>query len=75
MANNTDPDQLASSEVNSSGSTLFAMAGISGFSRIRVNRGSKFLRAFDLIKLPYLPYVFGHIDHSLQCRLRSDAKF
>ena len=37
MANSADPDQLASSEANWSGSTLFAKKGISGFSRTRVN--------------------------------------
>ena len=36
MANYADPDQLASSEANRSGSTLFAKQGISGFSRTRV---------------------------------------
>ena len=36
MANSADPDQLASSEANWSGSTLFAKKGISGFSRTRV---------------------------------------
>ena len=33
MANSADPDQLASSEANWSGSTLFAKPGLSGFSR------------------------------------------
>ena len=37
MANSADPDQLASSEANWSGSTLFAKKGIFGFSRTRVN--------------------------------------
>ena len=37
MANSVDPDQLASSEANWSGSTLFARLGISGFNRTRVN--------------------------------------
>ena len=37
MANSADPDQLASSEANWSGSTLFAKKDISGFSRTRVN--------------------------------------
>ena len=37
MANSADPDQLASSEANWSGSTLFAEQIISRFSRIRVN--------------------------------------
>ena len=36
MVNNADPEQLASSEANCSGSTLFAKQGISGFSRTRV---------------------------------------
>ena len=36
MANSADPDQLASSEANWSGSTLFAKQDISGFSRTRV---------------------------------------
>ena len=37
MANSADLDQLASSEANWSGSTLFAEQGISWFSRTRVN--------------------------------------
>ena len=37
MANSADPDQLASSEANWSGSTLFERQGISRFSRTRVN--------------------------------------
>ena len=37
MANSADLDQLASSEANWSGSTLFAKQGMSGFSRTRVN--------------------------------------
>ena len=37
MANSADPDQLASSEANWSGSTLFAKQSISGLSRTRVN--------------------------------------
>ena len=36
MANSADPDQLASSEANWSGSTLFAKLGIFGFSRTSV---------------------------------------
>ena len=38
MANSADPDQLASSEANWSGSTLFVKQGISGFSRTRVKQ-------------------------------------
>ena len=36
MAYSADPDQLASSEANWSGTTLFAKQGISGFSRTRL---------------------------------------
>ena len=43
MANSADPDQLASSEANWSGSTLFAKQDISGFSRTRV-KGQIFLK-------------------------------
>ena len=41
MANSADPDQLASSEANWSGATLFAKQGISGFSRTRVKLRSR----------------------------------
>ena len=41
MANSADPDQLASSEAHWSGSTLFANAGIYGFSRTRVKLSSR----------------------------------
>ena len=37
MANSADLGQLASEEANWSGSSLFAMDGLSGFSRIRIN--------------------------------------
>ena len=37
MTNNADPDQLASSEANRSGSTLFAKTGYVVFSKRRVN--------------------------------------
>ena len=36
MANNADPDQLASSEVNWSGSTLFAKVG---YNRAQQDKG------------------------------------
>ena len=36
MANSADPDQLASSEANWSGSTLFAMIG---FIRVQQDKG------------------------------------
>ena len=38
MANSAAPDQLASSEANWSGSTLFAKAGHIRFSRTRVKK-------------------------------------
>ena len=47
MTNSADPDQLASSEANWSGSALFAKIGISGISRTRVKywtlSGSRYL--------------------------------
>ena len=43
MANSADPDQLASSEANWSGSTLFAKQDISGFSRTKVKTFQSFL--------------------------------
>ena len=42
IANSADPDQLASSEANWSGSKLFAKQGISRFSRTRVNKKSDY---------------------------------
>ena len=50
MANSADPDQLASSEANWSGSTLFAKQGISGFSRTRVKK-KKSLNLKTLVEL------------------------
>ena len=38
MTNSADPDQLAFSEANSSGSTLFAMTGHVVFSKRRVKQ-------------------------------------
>ena len=37
MTNSADPDQLASSEANRSGSTLFAKTGHAMFGKRRVN--------------------------------------
>ena len=50
MANSADPDQLASSEANWSGSTLFAKAGYIGSSWTRV-------KYFDTL-IPYHFYSF-----------------
>ena len=41
MTNSTDPDQLASSEANWSGSTLFAKTGRVVFSKRRANISQK----------------------------------
>ena len=41
MTNSVDPDQLAFSEANWSGSTLFAKAGYIRFSRTRINVSKK----------------------------------
>ena len=57
MANSADPDQLASSEANWSGSTLFAKAGyISGFSRTAVKTGM-----FLLFSPSYIHVCCGHL--------------
>ena len=37
MTNSVDPDQMASEEAISSGTTLFAEVGVVVFSRLRVN--------------------------------------
>ena len=42
MANSADPDQLASSEANWSGSTLFAKAGFIRVQQDKVNMGDSF---------------------------------
>ena len=41
MTNSADPDQLASSEANWSGSTLFAKTGHDVFSKRSVNKSSE----------------------------------
>ena len=63
MANSADPDQLASSEANWSGSTLFAKQGISGFSRTRVKSQSHNLyfhqihTRVDFYKYSFYPFA------------------
>ena len=49
MTNSADPDQLASSEANWSGSTLFAKTGYVVFSRRRVNKSSPEQNNSDLL--------------------------
>ena len=51
MANSADPDQLASSEANWSGATLFAKKGISGFSRTRVKMLSVMANSVDPVQM------------------------
>ena len=51
MANSADPDQLASSEANWSGFTLFERQGISGFSMTRVKCVLSGIRKVELIFL------------------------
>ena len=68
MANSADPDQLASSEANWSGSTLFAKQGISGLSKSNVN-----LKIFDYIKHlfwgPPLNHLMNRLIKGFQCIL------
>ena len=59
MANSADPDQLASSEANWSGSTLFAKQGISRFSRTRVSMALQFIYL--------LIYLCACLDGSVGC--------
>ena len=61
MANSADPDQLASSEANWSGSTLFANAGYIG---VQQDKGYQFAfimkTPFFMSKLVWLrTYIFG----------------
>ena len=66
MANSADPNQLASSEANWSGSTLFAKQGISGFSRTRVNNNSRvgleYIETMAcIVKFVYLSILYSAI--------------
>ena len=60
MANSADPDQLASSEANWSGSALFVKQGISRFSKTRV----KTRHVFKVLKWS-LPKLQQHLDASI----------
>ena len=53
MANSADPDQLASSEANWSGSTLFANAGY-----IRVQQGKGSLSFFVIYEFLLFQMIF-----------------
>ena len=43
MTNSADPDQLASSEANWSGSTLFAKAGYIRFQQVNIGKNASIL--------------------------------
>ena len=58
MINSADPDQLASSEANWSGSTLFAKRGQVVFSKKRVN----------MVKLNYL-YMGMNLTEGMKSEL------
>ena len=64
IANSADPDQLASSEANWSGSTLFAKQGISGFSRTRVRTSTVYFitqpTLWEAIKHFRLSHIFTY---------------
>ena len=63
MTNSADPDQLASSEANWSGSTLFAKTGHVVFSKRRVkttNPNQKYIIQTKLYRLyRNIPFVVG----------------
>ena len=84
MANSADPDQLASSEANWSGSTLFAKAG---YIQVQQDKGKVRQLSYwqtaanrsnfhNILYLPYLlePSIFGPTGLSKHYRPRSDAK-
>ena len=56
MINSADPDQLASSEANWSGSTLFAKTGHDVFSKRRVKIQMRWLKTSHLIRI----YTFSY---------------
>ena len=60
MANSADSDQLASSEANWSGSTLFAKQDISGFSRTRVNTKMTLYDHFSIWSVYSCLYATGY---------------
>ena len=57
MTNSADPDQLASSEANWSGSTLFAKTGHAVFSKRRV-------------KMPHPILIFSYLDYLIQVMIQ-----
>ena len=66
MTNSADPDQLASSEANWSGSTLFAKTGHVVFSKRRVKISCVFIMCVVLVVL----HVTAMISQSASKRLR-----
>ena len=68
MANSADPDQLASSEANWSGSTLFAKKDISGFSRTRVKKTTKKNQEAQGPRLVHLSNI-ATVDMQMLCNI------
>ena len=66
MANSADPDQLASSEANWSGSTLFANAGISGLSMTRVKHIDHIDIGVNLLSINITKYLWNIQVKSVQ---------
>ena len=61
MANSADPDQLASSEANWSGSTLFAKAG---YIQVQQDKGKETKHKIIIMKSHTLFYIFiTHLSH------------
>ena len=65
MANSADPDQLASSEANWSGSTLFAKAG---YIRVQQDKGSDYSQCF-FVYFFIKTYVVGTYEYPLHMLL------
>ena len=68
MANSADPDQLASSEANWFGSTLFAKKDISGFSRTRVKKNPKKTQEAQGPRLVHLSNI-ATVDMQMLCNI------
>ena len=56
MANSADPDQLASSEANWSGSTLFVKAGYIRVQLTRVKGNGYIVRGGNSVKIVFPPF-------------------
>ena len=72
VANSIDPDQLASSEANISGSTLFAKEGVSGFSRTKIKKSMDIVENINewkahnrLSRCPVAPLLLAFVKRTL----------